>query len=45
MGTVQKVGPFEIEINSIDDATREFFERFGAQKRAPMFDFLHLKLA
>ena len=28
-GTVQKIGPFDIEIHSIDDATREFFERLG----------------
>ncbi len=28
-GTIQKIGPFDIEIHSIDDATREFFERLG----------------
>ncbi len=33
MGTVQKIGPFDVEINSIDDATREFFEGQGALQR------------
>ena len=29
VGTLQKVGPFEVDIHSIDDATRQYFDRLG----------------
>jgi hypothetical protein len=29
VGSVQKIGPFEVDIHSIDDATREFYEQLG----------------
>lgn len=32
VGSVQKIGPFELDIHSIDDATREFYEQLGVEQ-------------